>query len=880
MALVTVTPSVSRTRSIWDTLSAEEFEQLQAYTKYSKKRLKDVLKQFRDGEFLLYKPEEPMNYDGFKLFMNAYLGNDISDELCQHLFHTFCKEIPINNAAIPINNAAKSSIHQTETMISEAESGIHTGITSAAIVATIPITHRDTAAITHSSSHTHLTGSLCHELDRLPRSSSDGLNWPSRILPTRRSLISLNGLTKNSSVENTPSSSRNNSTKKKQSVTDQLLFNTKSAHETVAMVSIREIACYLSLLEGGEVKDKLEYGNEYLDQQELESIIQQMMSVARYLGWDVTELKPILQDMLLELDCDSDGRISLEEWIKGGLTTIPLLVLLGLDPKIRDDGQHQWRQKHFSKPAHCNMCHCALTGRGFRGRQGLQCIFCKFTVHERCVNRVPASCINTYVKTKRAAKLTMDHHWVEGNCFGKCSKCGKTIKNTHSLSGLHCTWCHIMIHNKCVSQTPLECDLGEHRIHILPPICIHPASMNKHRSGSDCEDHAVQSRSNTVLNLDGMPIQITPLPNTNPLVVFINPKSGGRQGTRLLWKFQYLLNPRQVFNLADGGPTPGLKFFASVPNFHILCCGGDGTAGWVLSCLDKLCLSQSPPVAILPLGTGNDLSRHLRWGGGYEGERLSKILKSVENSSIVSLDRWEITVEHTDECDVADQIPLNIINNYCSIGVDASITLSFHLKREAHPEKFKSRLMNKFKYFEYGTSENFSATCKNLHENLELICDGKKLDLAAGPSLEGIAILNIPSYAGGTHPWGEVDKKKSRKKNKKAKFNGKDDNEWAEQDIGDGLIEVVGFENALYVGQIIAGVRAHALRLAQCSTITIITKKLFPIQIDGEPWKQAPATIRISHFNQVPMLQGPLPSKKGFFSRRKAEVEQDLDTEL
>lgn len=41
-------------------------------------------------------------------------------------------------------------------------------------------------------------------------------------------------------------------------------------------------------------------------------------------------------------------------------------------------------------------------------------------------------------------------------------------------------------------------------------------------------------------------------------------------------------------------------------------------------------------------------------------------------------------------------------------------------------------------------------------------------------------------------------------------------------DIGDGLIEVVGFENALYVGQIIAGVRAHALRIAQCSNITIM----------------------------------------------------------
>ena len=67
------------------------------------------------------------------------------------------------------------------------------------------------------------------------------------------------GPAKGSSTENTPSSSRNNSTKKKQSVTDNLaIFSTKSALETVAMVSIREIACYLSLLEGGEVEDKLE----------------------------------------------------------------------------------------------------------------------------------------------------------------------------------------------------------------------------------------------------------------------------------------------------------------------------------------------------------------------------------------------------------------------------------------------------------------------------------------------------------------------------------------------------------------------------------------------------------------------------------------------
>jgi len=50
-----------------------------------------------------------------------------------------------------------------------------------------------------------------------------------------------------------------------------------------------------------------------------------------------------------------------------------------------------------------------------------------------------------------------------------------------------------------------------------------------------------------------------------------------------------------------------LYVFRNIPRFKILVCGGDGTVGWALACLDNVgqdAQCQSPPMAIIPLGTG------------------------------------------------------------------------------------------------------------------------------------------------------------------------------------------------------------------------------------------------------------------------------------
>ena len=89
--------------------------------------------------------------------------------------------------------------------------------------------------------------------------------------------------------------------------------------------------------------------------------------------------------------------------------------------------------------------------------------------------------------------------------------------------------------------------MGPLAYHTLPPVNIIPSFLDRSQSQNS---NFVQGNP-TRFNVTNLP------PNRRPLLVLINPKSGGRQGERIYRKFQYLLNPRQVYDLIKDGPDIG-----------------------------------------------------------------------------------------------------------------------------------------------------------------------------------------------------------------------------------------------------------------------------------------------------------------------------------
>jgi hypothetical protein len=101
----------------------------------------------------------------------------------------------------------------------------------------------------------------------------------------------------------------------------------------------------------------------------------------------------------------------------------------------------------------------------------------------------------------------------------------------------------------------------------------------------------------------------------------------GRRIARFLQNHP-LVGPERTFNLAEGGPEPGLTKYGHSADLRVLVCGGDGTVNWVLTTIDDLGLNPPPPVGIFPLGTGNDAARQFGWG--YKASSLKSMGKKLK----------------------------------------------------------------------------------------------------------------------------------------------------------------------------------------------------------------------------------------------------------
>ncbi|KAK1322966.1 Diacylglycerol kinase 4 [Acorus calamus] len=294
-----------------------------------------------------------------------------------------------------------------------------------------------------------------------------------------------------------------------------------------------------------------------------------------------------------------------------------------------------------------------------------------------------------------------------------------------------------------------------------------------------------------------------------PMVTFVNSKSGGRHGPVLKGRLQELMGEEQVFDLSVVKPSDFVQYglaclerMASLGDtcakntrekLRIMVAGGDGTVGWVLGSLGEL-YSQNrlpiPPVGIIPLGTGNDLSRSFGWGGSFPFVWKSAVKRSLNRAvtgSICRLDSWHVVVSmpagetvelpHSlkhigDDCtseqdaDFEGDLPEKVSRfegvfyNYYSIGMDAQVAYGFHHLRDEKPYLAQGPITNK----------SWDTMDKGLDYGKAWMC------------VRAIVALNLHNYASGRNPWGHLKPEYMEKRG------------FVEAHVDDGLLEIFGLK--------------------------------------------------------------------------------------
>ncbi|KAG0473985.1 hypothetical protein HPP92_015842 [Vanilla planifolia] len=382
-----------------------------------------------------------------------------------------------------------------------------------------------------------------------------------------------------------------------------------------------------------------------------------------------------------------------------------------------------------------------------------------------------------------------------------------------------------------------------------------------------------------------------PLPEA-PMVVFVNSKSGGRRGPELIARLQELMGEHQVFDLSVVKPSD-FTLFALIfleklaesgdvlarttrEKLRIMVAGGDGTVGWVLGCLGELYLQGREPVpatAVIPLGTGNDLSRSFGWGGSFPFAWRSAIkhaLHRAAKGSTCRLDSWHVTIrmpegenferphslknitesgfgqEFGDDGHLLDRCSSmeGVFYNYFSIGMDAQVAYGFHHLRNKKPYLARGPISNKLIYSGYTCTQGWFFTPCTSDPNLRGLrnilkisvkkancSEWEKITVPSG--VRAIVCLNLHSYGSGRNPWGRPKPNYLEKRG------------FVEAHVDDGLLEIFGLKQGWHASFVMVEL-ITAKHIAQAAAIRLEIRggewKRAYMQMDGEPWKQPLST--------------------------------------
>ncbi|MCL4137058.1 UNVERIFIED_CONTAM: hypothetical protein GTU68_049029, partial [Idotea baltica] len=287
-----------------------------------------------------------------------------------------------------------------------------------------------------------------------------------------------------------------------------------------------------------------------------------------------------------------------------GLLTIVLVKLskrsISHDLRARDvtKGHHWCYTGMFSQPSYCNICETLIMTS-----DGAFCGACGVCADQP--DCITASNSDFHCKEITTTGSNLRHHWIEGNLplGAVCDVCEEECGTELGLSDLRCCWCQGCCHTNCVKKLSEICDLGQVKKFVVPPnnIKVNTGRIRKHLVIKEVISPSIS--------------------NWCPVIVIGNCTSGSYEAEYVLSSFRKVLNPAQVVDLSQKSPEEALEWCHLLQDVtcRVIVAGGDGTVGWVFNTIFKLKLKNTPLVSILPLGTGNDLSRVLGWGESHSG---------------------------------------------------------------------------------------------------------------------------------------------------------------------------------------------------------------------------------------------------------------------